>query len=111
MRRPCRQRQLHPFPPPKYATVRLRAGSWDPLHSAPMTLHRVRCLCQRIPFNSLQEVTKDLSSLMINSSIDPTITRERRGGHDSARMPWARSSDECVKGFDENPKAFVVKAT
>src|SRR4051812_6269116 len=75
MRRPCRQGQLHPFPPPKYETPTPNEAL-DPLsllaHSAAMTLHRVRCLCQRIPFNSLQGLTKNLSALVINQLIDPS---------------------------------------
>src|SRR4051812_34953045 len=76
MRRPCRQGQLHPFPPPKYETPTPNEAL-DPLsllaHSAFLTLHRVRCLCQRIPFNSLQGLTKDLSALMTSSAIHPTF--------------------------------------
>src|SRR3954451_17463663 len=105
MRRPCRQGQLHPFPPPKYETPSPNEAldpRWLLAHSAAVTLHRVRCLCQRIPFNSLQGVTKDLSPLMISSFIHPTYERGC-ACHWTVEVHLApQSSEQSMKGFDEN---------
>src|SRR4051794_27225736 len=71
-----------------------------------MTLHRVRCLCQRIPFNSLQGLTKNLSALVINQLIDPSDRSTYAGITGFTTSQYGDSSEDWMKGFDENGEAF-----